>query len=48
MPVRTIPRSVRFSISLKRAFDGALHERMKALIDGIDADLDAPLLAEDE
>lgn len=31
-----------------RAFDGALHERMKALIDGIDADLDAPLLAEDE
>jgi antitoxin PrlF len=31
-----------------RVFDGALHDRLKALVGGIEPDLDAPLLPEDE
>lgn len=31
-----------------KAFDGALHERLKALVEDVDVDLDAPLSADDE
>jgi antitoxin PrlF len=31
-----------------RAFDGALHDRLKSLVVGIDVDLDAPLSSDDE
>lgn len=30
------------------AFDGALHDRLSALVGGVDVDLDAPLSPEDE
>jgi antitoxin PrlF len=31
-----------------RAFDGALHDRLAALVEDVDVDLDAPLSLEDE
>ena len=31
-----------------RAFDGALHDRLKALVGDMDVDLDAPLSSDDE
>jgi antitoxin PrlF len=31
-----------------RAFDGALHDRLAALVGNVDVDLDAPLTLEDE
>ncbi|WP_165595873.1 AbrB/MazE/SpoVT family DNA-binding domain-containing protein [Tritonibacter horizontis] len=31
-----------------RAFDGALHDRLAALVGDVDVDLDAPLTLEDE
>lgn len=31
-----------------RAFDGALHDRLKTLVDGVDIDLDEPLSPDDE
>lgn len=31
-----------------RAFDGALHDRLKALVGNVDCDLDAPLSPDDE
>lgn len=31
-----------------RAFDGALHDRLKALVGQVDVDLDAPLSEDDE
>ncbi|KAF0677098.1 HtaR suppressor protein [Profundibacterium mesophilum KAUST100406-0324] len=31
-----------------RAFDGALHDRLAALVGDVDVDLDAPLSLEDE